>query len=262
MTTVEVLADRWATQLAAWAIPDEILRDAPESPWGFPTDLFSDAAKAAIEDPSLTPSRLRALEAVPPEGSVLDVGAGVGAASLPLAPPAGRIVAVDESNSMLDAFAAVARSRSVSYETVSGRWPDVERDAEAADVVVCHHVLYNVADIVPFVRALDHHTRVRVVVEMTEVHPQSELNPLWKELHGIDRPQGPTADDAAELVRAMDLEVHVEKFERPSLWAHTDRDRQVAFARRRLCLGPERDSEIDRLLPSGPRRLVTIWWER
>ena len=29
-------ARRWADQLAAWAIPDEILATAPESPWSLP----------------------------------------------------------------------------------------------------------------------------------------------------------------------------------------------------------------------------------
>jgi SAM-dependent methyltransferase len=262
VTELDVLAGRWATKLAAWAIPDEILRRAPESPWGFPTDLFSDAAKAALEEPSPSPSRRRALEAIPSDGSVLDVGAGAGAASLPLAPPARRIVAVDESSEMLENFTALADARSVSHATVLGGWPDAEQATEPADLVVCHHVLYNVSDIVPFVQALDRHARRRVVVELTEAHPQAELNTLWKVLHGIVRPDGPTAEDAAELLRAMDLPLRVEKFTRPGLWAHADRTRRVAFARRRLCVGPERDAEIDRLLPSGPRRLVTMWWER
>jgi hypothetical protein len=31
------------------------------------------------------------------------------------------------------------------------------------------------------------------------------------------------------------------------------------MARRRLCVGPERDEEIAALLPRSPRRMVTIW---
>ena len=67
-------AERWQAELAGWAIPDEILAQAPESPWGFPPELF-----AAPPDPIDTPSRDRALEALPPGGSVLDVGCGGGA---------------------------------------------------------------------------------------------------------------------------------------------------------------------------------------
>jgi SAM-dependent methyltransferase len=214
---------------------------------------------ADAEAPS--PSRARAREALPGGGTVLDVGSGAGAASLPLAPPAGHLTAVDESPAMLDAFRALAASASIAVDTVAGRWPDVAGQVAAADVVVCHHVLYNVADIVAFVAALDDHARRRVVVEITEVHPQADLNPLWRALHGIDRPDGPAAADVVDLVRAMGIDVTAEPFRRPSPWTAGDRATQVAFARKRLCLGPERDAEVDRLLAAPDRRLVTLWWD-
>ncbi len=40
-------AERWAEALAGWAIPEPILAAAPESPWGFPSDLFARRADAA-----------------------------------------------------------------------------------------------------------------------------------------------------------------------------------------------------------------------
>ena len=96
---------RWSRQLASWAIPESVLAAAPESPWGFPPGLFARSAGRALADPEFTPSRRRATEAIPRGGSVLDVGAGGGAASLPLTPPAGVLIAVDESQAMLDVFA-------------------------------------------------------------------------------------------------------------------------------------------------------------
>src|SRR2546430_2930411 len=74
---------RWREDLAAWAIPQHILDAAPESPWHFPVELFARRADAAQS--RMTASTLRALEALPMDGSVLDVGCGAGAASLPLA---------------------------------------------------------------------------------------------------------------------------------------------------------------------------------
>ena len=53
-------ATRWADALAAWAIPDEILAEAPESPWGFPSPVFAEAATSALTEP-LTVSHHRAL---------------------------------------------------------------------------------------------------------------------------------------------------------------------------------------------------------
>src|SRR5436305_422520 len=79
-------AERWAQALAAWAIPPAILTAAPESPWGFPTQLFERRADTVPAEP--TPSTQRALEALPEGGAVLDVGCGAGAGQ-PLHPARG-----------------------------------------------------------------------------------------------------------------------------------------------------------------------------
>src|SRR3954451_8178402 len=154
-------ARRWREDLASWAIPPEILAAAPETPWGCPTDLFARAAEEAVAagDGPAAPSRRRALEALPAGGSVLDVGAGGGAASLPLCPPAAAVTAVDQSDGMLAAFAELAAKQGVAHREVQGSWPAVAAEVGPADVVVCHHVLYNVADIVPFLVALTAHAR-------------------------------------------------------------------------------------------------------
>ena len=257
-------AARWAFQLGRWAIPEDILAAAPESPWTFPTDLFVRSAAAARADTDPTPSRRRAVEAIPPGGTVLDVVAGAGAASLPLAPPAGRLVAVDESQSMLDACAADADRAGLDHREVCGRWPDISPEVDAADVVVCHHVVYNVADLVPFLTALDRHARRRVVLELTSRHPQSDLNPLWAAIHGIERPGGPTAVTAAEVANSLGYDARTEVFERPPRWHDPTEPDHVAFARRRLCVGPERDADIAAQLarlPTVARQLVTLWWD-
>jgi hypothetical protein len=84
----------------------------------------------------------------------------------------------------------------VAVITVAGSWPQVAPDVEAADVVVCHHVLYQVTDLPPFVRGLTFHARRRVVVEMIARHPQAWMADLWLRFHGLRRPMAPTADEA------------------------------------------------------------------
>jgi hypothetical protein len=88
---------------------------------------------------------------------------------------------------------------------------------------------------------------------------------LWKAIHGIDRPSGPTAQDAIDVAGALGYDVHVERSHEPSLWHEWPRPERVASARRRLCVGPDRDAEIEAHLDRTadvPRRLITFWWDR
>src|SRR5260370_38821066 len=81
-------AEQWTQALAAWAIPPEILAAAPESPWGFPTEVSARRADTVPEQP--TPSTQRALEALPAGRSVLAAGCGTCAG-----PPPARHIARD-----------------------------------------------------------------------------------------------------------------------------------------------------------------------
>jgi SAM-dependent methyltransferase len=251
--------ERWREQLDGWAIPAEILAAAPESPWGYPVGLFRSRARRAGSRPA-TPSNLEAARSMPEGGSVLDVGAGAGAASLPLAGLAGRLVAVDESPAMVASFLAAAEAAGVPAEAVEGRWPEVAGRVGPADVVVCHHVLYNVADLAPFALALTGHARRRVVAELTDRHPLAGLRPLWRRFHDLDRPTGPGADDAVAALGAAGLEVDRQDWEQPDRFGFDDFDELVAFTRRRLCLPAARDPEVaEALLDEGTRQVDGVW---
>ena len=251
--------ERWRHQLEARRIPDPILEAAPESPYGFPTELFRRRAEAITRSAEMTPTVARAQEALPDGGSVLDVGVGGGATSLPVAvttgeATAGLIVGVDAQQDMLDAFSVTAAEIGVEVQTIVGAWPDVAPQTPAADVVVCGHVLYNVQDLEPFVRALDGHARRRVVVEITREHPIAWMAGLWRSFHGLEWPEGPTADDAQEALRDLGFDVRREdrtaSGDRGGGFAR--REDAVALIRRRLCLTPDRDAEVDEALGRSP----------
>jgi SAM-dependent methyltransferase len=278
-------AQRWREQLESWSIPDEILRAVPDSPWQHPTEVFAKRADTYVARPvGVSWERaITALEAGPtpegarrPGGTVLDVGAGAGAASLPLARAMTELVAVDASMAMLEALAVRAAALDLPTRLVHGTWPDVASTVNDVDVVVCHHVLYNVQDLVPFVRALTDHARRRVVVEVPPAHPMRALNPLWLRLHGLRRPDGPTADDAVAVLTELGLDVHQERWPRPPRTPYGSFVDMVASTRRRLCLPAERDTElvgalmelgVDPALPvdladRAGDELVTLWWDR
>jgi SAM-dependent methyltransferase len=251
-------ACRWEAALGEWAIPDEILRAAPESPWHYPPRLFL-AAK-----PSASPARRVALEALGEGGSVLDVGCGGGAAGLALVPPAHLVTGIDISPAMLANFAAATERLGVASQQVEGSWPEVSPAVEPADVVVCHHVVYNVADVAPFVVALAGHARRRVVVELTDRHPSSNLTPLWERFWGLRRPGQPTAALFVEVVRELGFDPVVSRHRRPVAKSDTNTDAYVAFVRRRLCLPAERHGEVAEALAADPAPVtgvVTVWWD-
>lgn len=272
MSTVDPLTS-WRAALAAWAIPEHILAAAPESPWLLPTELFARRADAQVERPSGAALE-RAAEALPAAGTVLDVGAGAGAASLPLS-AAGTLIAVDENSDLLAELESRAARRGLETMAIVGRWPDVAAGVPGADVVVCSHVLYNVPDIGPFVMALHEHARRRVVLEMTARHPLSGLNPLWRRFHGIDRPERPTWEDASSAIRALGIEPRVEVYPRPAgATSMISFQALVTMTRIRLCLAPARDAEVAAALvergadttnpttwASNDPDLVALWWD-
>jgi SAM-dependent methyltransferase len=266
--------ERWAESLARWGIPEEIVAAAPESPWRYPPELMRRRVEVA-EALEPSPSLRRATEALPDAGSVLDVGVGGGAASLPLGGIASIVIGVDTSEDMLAAFREEARARGIRTSELVGRWPDVAPLAPSADVVVCNHVLYNVPDIGPFARALDEHARRRVVIEITSTHPLAWMNDLWLRFHGLERPDGPTATDAEAALSELGFDVRREdEMREPRASGFADRHDAVSLVRRRLCLPPERDAEVaealgDRIVErndlwsAGPtgQVVVALWWD-
>jgi len=270
----------WADALASWAIPPAILEAAPESPYGFPSELFArrgDRAVAGDGRAVPTPTTSRALEALAEPGTVLDVGVGGGATSLPLAARCTGLIAVDGQIDMLEAVADRAAHLGLPATTVLGHWPDVASETPAADVAVCGHVVYNVPELGDFLTALSAHARRRVVIELTERHPLSWMNDLWVRFHGLERPERPCADDAHALCEALGFDVHREERVDIAGTAGSGFERRadaIALVRRRLCLSPRRDDEIADALGSrlhehaglwgaGPheQRVITLWWD-
>lgn len=247
-------ASRWAEQLGGWAIPPAILEQAPEPPWGFLPGMF---VVDEGEPPDL-PSRLMAREPMPDGGSVLDVGCGGGAASLALVPPAGRVIGVDERAAALEDLSVACAARPVACQPILGAWPAVAAEAPIADVVVCHHVFFNVADLDPFVAALTAHARHRVVVELSATHPLVYLGPLWLRFWGLDRPEGPMAAEALAVLHELGLQPEVAVGRRPAGHWRTP-DQQVRLARKRLCLPAGRDAEVAEALSELPPASDEVW---
>jgi SAM-dependent methyltransferase len=253
-------AQHWRHSLEAWAIPNEIVAAAEESPWIHPVELF--LVPDVIES---TPSHERAREALRIGGSVLDVGCGAGIAAFALAPPSSEVIGVDQQAAMLEEFRTNAALRGVTCSTIEGLWPSVADEAPSADVVTAHHVVYNVSDIVPFLRALDEHARSRVVLELPDRHPLSPMSAAWQHFWQLDRPLEPTSSDLVNVLEEMGIHAHRESW-RGALRAEQNLDKAAHFMRIRLCLPASREDDVREFLVANPteptRALCTIWWDQ
>jgi SAM-dependent methyltransferase len=253
--------DTWRELLRRSAVPQAIIDASPEPDVALAPERFRWNPEEDARQP-VRPSRRRALEALPEGGSVLDVGVGGGASSLGLVPRVGMIIGVDPMEGMLESFQASAREAGVATKAVLGGWPDVAAEVETADVAVCHHAVYRMAEIEDFVQALTDHARARVVVEVSDRSPLSSLDPLWKSIHGLDRPDWSVADELQAVLVAMAFDVGREDMLLPPR-AQEMTPQLVEFCRRRLHVGPERDQEIEQWLHTrqpGEHRVVALWW--
>jgi SAM-dependent methyltransferase len=249
--------------LVRWAIGDELVVAAPQSPYFFDPAVFIAAADDSLARMKDTVSDAVAREALPAAATVLDVGVGAGAASLRLADRAGHLVGVDSSHELLNEFVVKADRLGVACTAVEGRWPDVAETTPLADVVVCHHVVYNVADLAAFAAALTAHASQRVVVELTAKHPMAWMAPYWQAIHGVTQPDEPTVDDALAVLAEMGIPYSQRRWWRALQMIGECDGEATARVARRLCLAANRHDELGHLLatmpPPAQREGVTEW---
>jgi len=186
-------------------------------------------------------------EALGTDGTLLDVGAGAGRYALPIAQRGYVVTAVEPSAGMRRNLEDRAQQAGVSnLHVVASTW---EESAVAPhDVVLASHILYPIADVVPFIQKLVAHAR-RAWFLTIRVEPMGgELAPLWQEIWSTPYPTEPTFLDLYNLLFALGL--------RPSVrlrpfggggQAAGDLDDVVQQVRGRLFL-PEDDHQHDQAI--------------
>lgn len=267
-------AARWKAELQAWAIPEHLLEQADESPYGWPAKLWRRRTRESRSRQETTPTTSLVSRLLGDDGTLVDVGAGTGRSCLPYARAGHRVTAVEKNPGMAAGLGEEVEAEGLEVEVVVGAWPGTAHRTPVADVVLSSHVVYDVPDIAPFVRGLDGHCLRGVVLEMTDVHPWTKMNFLYRAIHDLDRPDGPSVEDLVGVVVAeLGAEVGVVRWERaPDLWFRSWQEILDYYGKRVVVPKPRRPElrplleefvtpKGDRLyVEEGPRSFATVWW--
>lgn len=212
-----------------------------------------------------------------PRTTLLDVGAGAGRYAIPLAPLVREVIAVEPSAAMLEGLRERARERGVeNIRVVERRWEDA-RDLRA-DVVLCAHVLYPIADVVPFIRALAAAARERCVLALRAQSPETLLRDAWIAVHGEPPRHDPAFIEAFNLLWQLGFRPDVRIVPSELRLSFADREAALGWARDMLWLAEDPATDalvwpyLEPLLESrsdgtlGLRtaglRSTVVWWDR
>lgn len=151
----------------------------------------------AILEPYLAPGR-----------TLIDVGAGSGRHSVPLAARLDWVTAVEPSEGMRALLPPVD-----NMTVVASRWEEAE--VTPADLVLSAHVLYPVAAAVPFVEKMEASARERVFLSLRDGQLAHPAEQLWEQMTGQRRARQPQFYDAYNLLHWMGVRPDVAIFRHP-----------------------------------------------
>jgi SAM-dependent methyltransferase len=247
--TVDSLLTAWRDRVAADNAQVERSREEPD-----PTDFYAPVATRFRMDPRRTddPS-LNALLSLTRPGDVwLDVGAGGGRYALPLALHVREVVAVDPSVAMLSVLREDAAAEGIeNCRVIESRWPlpaggDFAASTASADVALMAHVGYDIAEIGPFLDALESSAERLCVAMMGESAMTTVSTLFWNDIHGEPRVRLPALPELLTLLlaRARLPEVALVDRVAPSF---SDFDEAMTMARRQLWLrkGSAKDQRLE-----------------
>jgi hypothetical protein len=203
---VNVLRPPAAEAEAAWhdlvVAEREQVEGLPDRPRA--EDFYAPIAQAFKADPHRSDEPLldvlRTL--VRPDETWIDIGAGGGRYTLPIALLARRVYAVEPSAGMRAALAEAARENAIdNVDVFDERWPGPS-SAPAADTALISHVGYDIADIGPFLDEMEAHASRKCVAVLFHRAPLSDFAALWAPVHGEERVQLPAMGELMTLLFA------------------------------------------------------------
>lgn len=234
-----------------------------------PADFYGPHARRFDHDPRRTdePTLEQLLSLVEAGDTWLDLGAGGGRYTLPLALHATHVHAVEPSPAMVEVLRAGMARHGIANVTIHERsWPLSDGPVPAAEVALLAHVGYDIEAFGAFLDAAEAAVSRRCVAIMRtspgtsarwEAGPTRTPGPsarprLWQELHGEPRVELPMLAELLVLLVARGSTPEVTMHERQA-WGHESMEALIESTRQMLWLRPG---------SARDRRMVALVTER
>ena len=162
--------------------------------------------------------------------TLIDVGAGAGRHSLPLAERLEWVTAVEPSEGMR----AQMPPRD-NITVVASRWQDAA--VAPADLVICCHVMYGVEEPIPFITKMERSARERVFIMMREgpmVHPAAVVR---ERMLGGEEPPVPRFSELFMLLMQIGIAPDVDFIRYPIVQRYAGIDEALADCRALIGVG-------------------------
>ncbi len=243
--TAEAASLAWAERVRAEREQVERLREVDD-----PTDFYAPMAKRFGQDPRRTDDpALELLRSMARAHEIwLDIGAGGGRNSLPLALLVSQVHAVDPSPAMLDVLREGMAEHGIDNVAITaGRWP-LEDELPRADVALMAHVGYDIEDFSTFLAAAEA-AAARCVAIMRVDTGTGTARSLWPEIHGEPRVAYPMLPELLVLLVARGAVPEVTLTERGA-WGYASPQELLEASRQQLWLRPGsvKDRALEALL--------------
>ena len=123
------------------------------------------------------------LDRLSPKETVLDIGAGTGGWSIPIAKKVQKVTVIEPSSEMLSVLCDNVAAEGLSnIVVVRSQWENAV--VEPHDVALCSHGMYESPDLVSFVRKMCHYARRRCYLVMRVPSCDGIIGELSEKIHG------------------------------------------------------------------------------
>lgn len=231
-------------------------------------------------DPHREPEPLLAatLELLEPDDEIIEVGGGAGRIGLPLALRARSLLNVEPSAGMIEQYAICVVEHDIdNASSLPETWPPAE--PIEADLVVSADVTYFIAEIEPFLLAMDRAARRRVALLTWTVPPPNVNAALFRRALGVAEAPAPSFRELLPILWDAGITPDVRVLDEWFTWPEqlpTDAQSAIAFAleeleprdeaqaRERIAAALddlyERDGEVWRPRWRTPSQAMLITW--